>query len=62
MIKLDKACMSCSNQNNPILKSAFKMACLAYQPKPIEFGGQKISKDVMANNNKAFIEKLMVQY
>ncbi|CDW83857.1 UNKNOWN [Stylonychia lemnae] len=62
MIKLDKTCMTCSNQNNPIIKSAFKMACLAYQPRPVEFAGQKVPKDVLANRNKVFVEKLLTQY
>eukprot|EP00347_Sterkiella_histriomuscorum_P015663 403356170 len=62
MIKLDKSCMNCSGQNNPIIKSAFKMACLAYQPKPIEFQGQKYEKEYLAQNNQLYIEKILQQY
>lgn len=38
-IKFDKNCISCSNQYQPLIKSAFKMACLVYKPQPIQFDG-----------------------
>lgn len=62
MIKIDKACMQCNSQNTNLIKNAFKIACLAYQPSPVEFGGKKYTKEILAINNKSFVEKLMRQF
>lgn len=37
-ISLDKQCISCSGQVN-MITSAFKIACLAYTPSPVQFKG-----------------------
>lgn len=45
-IKIDRNCYTCSvGTNQGTLKNAFKMACLLYQPQPVEFAGRRFNKD-----------------
>jgi hypothetical protein len=43
VIKLDKSCLSCSNQPLKIV-SAFKMACLTYFPSPVGYQGLSVAR------------------
>ena len=42
-ISLDKQCLTCSGQTSIVL-SAFKIACLTYQPSPLHYRGNTFSR------------------
>ena len=45
MISLDKNCLTCStgNQNEAVMR-AYKMACLQYEPSPVEFESSQYTR------------------
>ncbi|TNV73364.1 hypothetical protein FGO68_gene8975 [Halteria grandinella] len=58
LLKIDQNCFTCSkSENQTSLKNAFKIACLAYTPKQIAFGGQAFLKEELLTRSMNLIEK-----
>ncbi|CAI2361534.1 unnamed protein product [Moneuplotes crassus] len=61
VITLDKSCYSCTNQNSIIL-TAFKIACLGYSPSKVHYQGQSYTRDMLiqfkANKIKDFWQEM----
>ncbi len=62
IVKLDKNCVSCSGGSQATIQSAFKMACLAYQPGKVGYGGREFSREFLLEKNKSVIEKALLHF
>ena len=57
--QIDQDCLSCSLEKyRPMLKQAFKMACVQYQPRPVCFRDKKYQRKSLISLKKQIVEDL----
>lgn len=57
IISIDKSCLSCTSQNSVVL-SAFKMACLQYQPSSVNYNLQPYNRKELLHIRGRLLEAL----
>jgi len=61
VVTLDKDCHSCTN-SNPIVLSAFKMACLSYYPSSINFEGCAVPRAWLHSKVSKIVQEVYKDY
>jgi len=61
-LQLDEECLSCSLEKyRPMLKAAFKTACITYKPSGVPFNGVQYERTSLINLKRQLIEDLVNQ-
>ena len=62
VISIDKTCQTCalSNQNEAVMK-AFKMACLQYEPSPVDFENSKYTRSELIEAKNILLKYCLSQ-
>lgn len=59
-LELDEDCLSCCLEKyRPMIKAAFKMACIAYKPSGVPFNGVHYERQTLINLKRQMIEDLV---